>query len=181
MATDELRWSRLMASAQQGDENDYRQLLEELSGAIYGFLLRRIGATHFTEDCVQECLVAVHCARHSYDPVRPFRPWLFTIVRHKAIDVLRRQGSYDRAIQRHREEMQVDALVRESDAETQVTQGRLLQMLGPGQREAITLTKLMGLSNAEAAEVMQISESAIKVRVHRGIGRLRQLMELESW
>ncbi|MBN7796159.1 sigma-70 family RNA polymerase sigma factor [Parahaliea mediterranea] len=179
MPSDESRWSRLMASAQRGDESDYRQLLEELSRAIHGFLLVRIGATHFTEDCVQECLVAIHCARHSYDPGRPFKPWLFAIVRHKAVDVLRRQGSYERARARQRELLQVAALDADPGEYLTAGEGQLLGKLVTGQREAITLTKIEGLSTAEAARVLNISESAVKVRVHRGLGRLKQLMAME--
>jgi len=166
-----------MARAQSGDEASYRQLLKELSGVIYGFLLRRIGPAHFAEDCVQESLVAIHQARHTYDPSRRFRPWLFAIVRHKAIDMLRRQGSYERALLRQREMQQAETVG--PDVVEVDEQGALLRSLVPGQREAITLTKIVGLTTAEAAREMNISESAVKVRVHRGIGRLKQLMEAE--
>src|SRR5210317_914665 len=80
-----------MTSAQGGGEDDYRQLLTELTHVIKYYLLSRIGQQHFVEDCVQESLIAIHQARHSYDPRRRFRPWLFAIVRHKTIDTLRRQ------------------------------------------------------------------------------------------
>ena len=83
--SDEHRWSVLMVNAQSGNESDYRQLLKELAIVIHKFLRRRFGNHHFIEDCVQEALIAVHQARHTYDPQRPFRPWLFAIVRHKAV------------------------------------------------------------------------------------------------
>ncbi len=77
-----------MVNAQAGNESDYRQLLKELAIVIQKFLRSRFGDHHFIEDWVQEALIAVHQARHTYDPQRPFRPWLFAIVRHKAIDNL---------------------------------------------------------------------------------------------
>ena len=109
---------------------------------------------------------------------RPFRPWLFTIVRHKAIDALRRQKSR----QKSSEAELLDSVTAPEDAgqmERDVTRGRLLDSLTPQHREAITLTKIIGLSNAEAAQRAAISEGAMKLRVHRAIGRLQSLMRTE--
>ena len=60
---------------------------------IKAYLLSRFGPLEILDDCVQESLIAIHNARHTYDPNRPIRPWLYTIVRHKTIDMLRRQNS----------------------------------------------------------------------------------------
>ena len=175
---DERRWAALMASAQSGDEACYRQLLTELGDAVYRYLCSRFGHHHFIEDCVQDILIAIHEARHTYDPGRPFRPWLFAIVRHKAIDSLRRQQSRTRL----QESQRVLALALDESApmlEDSIAPGRLIDALSPQHREAITLTKIVGLSTAEAADRLSISESALKVRVHRAIRRLRRMLELE--
>ncbi len=65
--SDEQRWSRLMVNAQAGNESDYRELLTELTQVIHGFLRNRFGNGHFIEDCVQETLITIHQARHTYD------------------------------------------------------------------------------------------------------------------
>lgn len=179
--TDEARWSSLMVAAQAGSEADYRQLLTELSEAIKYYLLSRIGHHHFIEDCVQETLVAVHQARHTYDARRRFRPWLFAIVRHKSIDTLRRQRSQQQLQQQHAREVLVHAQQDCSGAlDNSISQGRLMACLSPRYRDALTLTKLIGLSNAEAAAHLCISESAVKVRVHRAIASLRRLLEADA-
>ena len=179
--TDEARWSALMVSAQAGHEADYVQLLKELSRATRYYLLSRFGHQHFLDDCVQETLIAIHQARHTYNPRRRFRPWLFAIVRHKTIDTLRRQRSQQQLLLKHSEEVLVHAREAEStEPGDSLIQGLLLRRLSPEHREALTLTKLIGLSNAEAAGRLCISESAVKVRVHRAIGSLRRLMEAEA-
>ena len=89
---DNARWSKLMSSAQSGDEQAYRALLGELALVIKRYLLSRFGYHDQLDDCVQECLLGLHDARHTYDPRRPFKPWLFAIVRHKAVDHLRKLG-----------------------------------------------------------------------------------------
>lgn len=178
--TDETRWALLMASAQKGCETDYRQLLTELSAAINYYLLSRIGGQHFVEDCVQESLIAIHQARHSYDPGRRFRPWLFAIVRHKAIDALRRQRS-QQELARQQEEIPLhEQQQSHSDIESNIIQGQLMASLSPEHREALTLTKIIGLSNAEAAARLSISEGAVKVRVHRATRNLVRLMEADA-
>ena len=175
-AEDEKRWSSLMASAQSGDESDYRQLLAELSELVSTYLRARLGAYDFVEDCVQDVLIAVHEARHTYDRRRPFRPWLFAIVRHKAIDAMRRaevQGRYFTA-QNNGAEPASDGPDEELDS------GWLLARLPENLRQPLELTKIAGLSTAEAAARLEISESALKVRVHRAVKRLRKWMETEE-
>ncbi|MSR13248.1 MAG: hypothetical protein EXR86_01530 [Gammaproteobacteria bacterium] len=86
---DEGRWAHWMACAQRGDQEAYGDLLREIGAAIEIYLRVRFGNMDVLEDCVQECLMAIHAARHTYDPSRLFRPWMFTVVRHKTIDLLR--------------------------------------------------------------------------------------------
>lgn len=172
-AEDEARWSALMASAQSGNEADYRQLLVELSDLVSRYLRSRLGGYDFVEDCVQEVLIAVHQARHTYDSRRPFRPWLFAIVRFKSTDAMRRAEVRERYFSP--ESSAVEPVI--NGPEEQCDSGRLIDGLAPNLREAITLTKIVGLSTAEAAGRMKISETALKVRVHRAIKRLRKMME----
>lgn len=174
-AEDEARWSALMGRAQSGDAAAYRQLLSELSVVVERYLRTRLGGYDFIEDCVQEVLLAVHEARHTYDPRRNFRPWLFAIVRHKATDALRRAEVRGR-------HFAPEADLAESGVEgpeSGLDSGRMLAALPDSLRQALTLTKITGLSTSEAARALKISESALKVRVHRAIGKLRRMMESE--
>jgi RNA polymerase sigma-70 factor (ECF subfamily) len=170
-----------MVSAQSGNESDYRQLLKELSSVIHKFLRRRFGNHHFIEDCVQEALIAVHQARHTYDPQRAFRPWLFAIVRHKAIDTLRKQRTRDKAVDHYRAEREVLSQGGRKDMPGDYSSGGwLLQSLPAQHREVLVLTKIMGYSGAETAVRLGISEGAVKVRVHRAIRKLQQSLRKEE-
>lgn len=181
---DEQRWSAMMVSAQQGDDRQYQQLLGELSTVIQRYLVSRLGRHDFIEDCVQDILLAIHNGRHTYQPRRPFRPWMFAIVRNRSIDYLRKRKSYDNAIASQAEavkQLDEEMAVNSADAvEQSIMQGRLIDALAPPFKQAIVLTKLIGFSNAEAAERLSISETAVKVRVHRGIAKLKSLFEADE-
>ncbi len=179
--SDEHRWSLLMVSTQSGNESDYRQLLEELAGVIQKFLRSRFGPYPFIEDCVQEALIAVHQARHTYDPKRPFRPWLFAIVRNKAIDFIRQQRTRAKAHDRYQREQEIlFQPSRQSIHQYDISEGRLLELLSRQHKEVLVLTKIIGFSIAETAERLGISEGAVKVRVHRATRKLRRLLENDA-
>jgi RNA polymerase sigma-70 factor (ECF subfamily) len=130
----------------------------------------------FAEDCVQECLLAIHTGRHTYDPQRPFRPWFFTIVRNKTVDLLRRSyaGEQDsRALAA--DDLSAEAIL----PEDMLSAGEILTKLKPSFRSALTLTKIFGYSLAEAAARSGISESAMKSRVSRAVRAAEVLLNEE--
>lgn len=179
--SDESRWSALMVSAQAGNQGDYRILLQELGDVVHRFLCSRFGRHHFIEDCVQEALVAVHNARHTYDPQRPFRPWLFAIVRHKTIDILRKQRTREQTTDQYTRDQEVLSQTVETPYEAiEMPENGLLEQLSEQHREILVLTKIIGYSIAETAGKLGISQSAAKVRVHRAIHKLRRLLEEDA-
>ena len=158
----------LMLLGLAGSPSAQRQLLEACAERLRLYFRRRLpGRDADAEDLVQETLIAIHQRRASYDVRRPFTVWLHAIARYKLADMLRRRT-------RRREVLEdVASSVRfETDApELGVTCDleRLLDSLPEAQREAVRLTKLEGLSVAEAAERTGHSESNIKVLTHRGM------------
>lgn len=163
-----------MAAALRGDARLYEQLLRELAAVIERYIERRFGALSFTEDCVQECLLAIHTGRHTYDPRRPFRPWFFAIVRNKTIDMLRRSYAGERPPTQQIAHVQYAPTPDETMAA-----GQVLSQLTPSFRSALTLTKICGYSLAEAAMRSGISESAMKSRVSRAVRAAEQLLSEE--
>ena len=175
---DEHRWSDLMARGQRGDRAAYERLLTEVAKVIETYIRVRFGRLQALEDCVQDCLLALHKARHTYDPARPFRPWMFTIVRHKTIDALRRIQTQIVLSESLRAEPQSapdpNYLLRAIDGI------RVLENLSPDYREAVALTKYVGYTTAEAASWIGISEAAVKARVYRGLLAIRKQLEQEE-
>lgn len=168
----------LWLRAQSGDEAAYRECLARIATRLRGYLRRRMQSLpDEVEDLVQETLLALHLQRGTYDPELPVTAWVLAIARHKLIDLWRRRG---RREQFHDplddvDEAQLAAAAHEGEAQRDLD--KLLQALPLAQRQAIVLTKLEGLSVAEASQRTGASESAIKVQVHRGLKRLALLIQ----
>lgn len=167
----------LWLRAQSGDEVAYRQCLQQLAARLRGYLRRRLSAfPDEVEDLVQETLLALHLQRGTYDPALAVSAWAVAIARHKLVDLWRRRGRRDNL---HDAIDDVDERLLAAEPDDPGARRdlqTLLLELPEAQRQAIVLTKLEGLSVAEAAARTGASESAIKVQVHRGLKRLAALV-----
>jgi len=183
MPTIEAELKNLMVAGLDGDAAAHRSLLERLSRHLRGYYKGRLarigrGATE-AEDLVQEALLAIHTQSHTYDPAEPFTPWLHAIARYKLIDHLRRTRASlaDVPINEAGDVMARDD---HAGAESAYDLHRLLSRLPQKMRRAIQCVKLDGLSVAEAAGRCAMSESAVKVSVHRGLRALAALIAREK-
>lgn len=170
-----------MIAAQAGSAREYEQLLVELSAFIERYLRSRIGAHQNLEDWGQDILIAIHQGRHTYNPKRPIRPWLFAIIRHQIIDSMRRHRAYQKMIDRQVQQATEVEACKHTPMEEPLLEGDLFKALKQQHREALTLTKIFGLSHKEAASHIGVSEATLKVRVHRAIKQLKKLLEAESY
>ncbi len=182
MAEEDPSLAAWMRAAQQGDGAAYARLLRAALPALRRAARARWPGTEpaTIEDVVQETLLALHGARHLYDPGRPFLPFLFGVMRFRGGDVIRRAR---RISARH---TAIDdlgetsaALATNSDSE-QASDARAVRAaiarLPPGQRQALELTKLRELSLEQASAETGVSVAALKVATHRGIRTLRRLL-----
>lgn len=165
-------WGQLMAAAQAGNGGAYRRLLGELRDWLVYFYVRRLPPAD-VDDAVQEALIAIHEKRHTYDPGRPFKPWLGAVARYKWIDRLRSMGRHSG------DELSEDLAVpdHESAVTSAVVLDKIIAYLKPAQRDAIRLVKIEGFSVEEAASRTGQSPSLIKVNIHRGLAKLAAIVE----
>ena len=172
-------WSSLMARAQEGDRDAYRQLLREVAGYLRALAARHLREPADIEDAIQDTLLTVHAIRHTYDPNRPFGPWLVAIARRRIVDLLRRQGRLRSRetplVPEHETFAAPEANFPAVLGDEQALQ-RAIARLPEGQRQAITLLKLKEMSLKEAAAVSGFSVGALKVASHRAVKTLRKLL-----
>jgi RNA polymerase sigma-70 factor (ECF subfamily) len=172
-------WSLLMAQAQQGDGPSYRRLLQSVTPYLRALAHRfGLGGADL-EDAVQDVLLTVHSIRHTYDPTRPFAPWLTAVARHRLLDRLRRRVRQTGRETELTEAHETFAAVETNHPELAGEAARLqaaIAALPEGQRRAVEMLKLKEMSLKEAAQATGQSETALKVSVHRAIKRLRGLL-----
>lgn len=164
----ESHWSGLMRAAIRGDAAAYRQLLEELAPALRRLLNRQLHGCDSgeVEDVVQEALLALHLKRHTWDPSRPFLPWVRAIARNKLTDALRRRP---RQVHLPIDDM-TEALAADVNIDTdRVDVARLLAGLKGRMREVVFSISIEGASAREVGERLGMSEGAVRVALHRGL------------
>ena len=173
----EARLQRLLLQALGGDAAAYREFLCELGGHLRGFLRRRLAQRpEEAEDLLQEVLLAVHNARHSYRADQPLTAWVQAIARYKLADHFRRHGRHEALNQVFDEET---TLLEEHDdepAQAKRDLAKLLALLPERQRLPIEHVKLQGLTVEESAQLTGLSASAVKIGVHRGLKALARLI-----
>ena len=156
-----------------GDAAAYQRCLTQLSAHLRAFLGKRLfGWPDEVEDLVQECLLAMHNQRHTYQRGQPLTAWVHAIARYKMIDLLRAKAGREAL---HDPLDDAQDLFSHSDTESRDALrdlDGLLATLPERQRLPIVHVKLEGLSVAETAQRTGMSESAVKVGIHRGLKAL---------
>jgi RNA polymerase sigma-70 factor (ECF subfamily) len=176
-------WSILMARAQAGDGEAYRRLLEQITPYVRSLAIRLSHEPGDAEDAVQDVLLTIHAVRHTYDPSRPFGPWLVAIAHRRIVDWLRRRGrtrSRETAIEpRHETFPAPQANIHEANSGERALRAAV-ESLPPAQRQAVKLLKLQEMSLKEAAAVTGMSIASLKVTTHRALKSLRRILRARS-
>jgi RNA polymerase sigma-70 factor (ECF subfamily) len=170
----ETQWAELMRAARAGNGTAYERCLREMAQALRPMVRRglyRAGANPAeTEDVVQDILIAVHLKRQTWDESRPIGPWIAGIARYKIIDAARRRGG--------RTDLSIDDFVEVLPAESEPEiaserdVSRSLDVLPEGQRKVVRAIAIEGASIAATAQTFNMSEGAVRVALHRGLGAL---------
>ena len=167
-----------MSAALGGDARAYHELLVEVGAHLRAYYVRRLASHADVEDLVQETLIAMHTRRSTYDVSQPLTPWLHAIARYKLIDHFRRSG--------RRPTVPLDdagELVARADHEDAIARRdaeRLLVKLPARAQLLVRSVKFEGLSTEETARRTGMSESAVKVAVHRALRSLSSMLKRET-
>src|SRR5712664_2505190 len=179
ISSDEPELRALMLAGLDGDEASHKSLLTRLSAYLRAYFkgqLARIGrGPSDAEDLLQETLIALHTRRHTYDRSQLLTPWVYAIARYRLVDYLRRTRASigDVPVE------EAPDLFADDDStvvDSRLDLHKLMARLAPKTRRAIEMVKLDGLSVREAAARSGMSESAVKVSVHRGLRTLSLLV-----
>jgi RNA polymerase sigma-70 factor (ECF subfamily) len=163
----------LFVRGQAGDAAAYHAFLRRLGAHLRAYIARRLfGWPDEVEDLVQECLLAMHNQRHTYQPEQPLTAWVHAIARYKLIDLLRAKSVREDLHEPLDDDLPVFAQSQEEAGDARRDLAGLLETLPDRHRLPIVHVKLEGRSVAETAQLTGMSESAVKVGIHRGLKAL---------
>jgi RNA polymerase sigma-70 factor (ECF subfamily) len=170
-----------MAAAQCGDRVAYESLLRDCVISIQRIARTKRVPADRIDDVVQETLLTVHQARHTFDPTRSFGAWLHVIAERRAIDLLRRAAKHGArevhaplAYENYLDEVEAD---RQNKVEVPPGLRDEVARLPPRQREAVQHLILEDRSLAEAAAVTGRTTGSLKVNLHRALKALRSRLD----
>ena len=178
----------LVRYAQGGTREAFEELVHRYEHELFSYLRNYMHSVHLAEDVFQTVFLQVHLKCREFDPQRQFRPWLYRIATHRAIDLLRKHRRWSSA--------------RLGLAGgTRISSGEALEVAdvrspGPGQRleaaenleqlqllaeslsarlrDVVVLVILRGLTYQKTADVLRIPLGTVKSRLHKAISRLRK-------
>lgn len=173
MGAKEEEWAVLMRAAMAGDEAAYRTFLKAITPAVRAAARRNLAryglADSDGEDVVQDTLLAIHLKRQTWDQDRPIGPWIAAITRNKFIDLMRRRG---RAVQIPIEDVAATLAAEETASLESYEVNRMLGNLNEKQRSVVRSLAVEGVSVRQTAERLNMTETAIRVTLHRAVKAL---------
>ena len=178
-------WGSWMAAAQAGDQTAYRRLLSDVLPYLRAYAYRHLSRGDAAEDLVQEILLTVHRIRQTYDPARPFAPWLIVIAKRRMIDHLRRRRLYPESVEDLGLDIETFSDPSANKDTEQIDNADALRHamadLPAQQRRVIELLKIEEKSLKEAAVITGMSIASLKTTTHRAMKALRdRLFRLEG-
>ncbi len=165
----------LLSEAQMGNSESYSEFLGLIYDLVEKSVYRKLNLNK--EDVVQEVILSIHNARHSYNPSREFYPWFYAIVNARIVDEKRRNFREDRKVTAYG--VEIESRTGENLLEGDFTEdlNTLMQSLPEKQKKIIELNKLHGFSMKEIADQMGMSVENVKVIAHRGLNNLKSVVK----
>ena len=156
-----------------GDVHAYDMFLQDVNSLLCKFLVLKLPRSD-VEDVVQEILISIHKARHTYDGIRPIMPWIMAITQFRLKDHLRK------LYKKSRNTVSDDILenfsapdVTESDASYESMED-MLKIVPPREQKILTLMHGEGYTAKETGVLLNMKESAVKVAAHRALKKLKE-------
>ena len=168
----------LMRLALAGDKRAYTEILQETSCFLRPFLAKRLNHSTEVDDLLQEILLSIHKARHTYDGERPYKPWAFAIAKFRLLDYLR--AHYADRLRHAVDISEVENSLSEDVTESVMSYESIreeVHLLPEKQAIILQMMHQDGYTAKEVANKIGMKESAVKVAAHRAYKVLRKRLE----
>ena len=178
MTNSQVDLAALMKQSLAGNQRCYAELLQETSRLLHPYLSKRLNSASEVDDVLQEILISVHKARHTYDGKRPYKPWVFAIAKFRLHDHLR--AHYADHLHHADDLSEIEEILPEDVTESVLSYESISAEVEKLPEKQATILRLMhqdGYTAREIAEKIGMKESAVKVAAHRAYKVLRKKLE----
>ncbi|MGA8863275.1 MAG: sigma-70 family RNA polymerase sigma factor [Gallionella sp.] len=168
----------LMKQALSGDQRAYAEILQQTTRMLRPYLAKRLSFTNEADDLLQEILLSIHKARHTYDGNRPYKPWVFAIAKFRLHDYLRMH--YADQLHHADDISELEDYLHENVTESAISFESISVEVAKLPQKQAAILQLMhqeGYTAKEVAEKLGMNESAVKVAAHRAYKILREKLE----
>lgn len=168
----------LMRQALEGDKRTYAELLRETARFLKPFLKQKLSAENEVDDLLQEILLSIHKARHTYDGLRPYKPWAYAIAKYRLMDYLR--NHYADHLHTAKDMSELKDSLQDNVTEYRISyesiSGEISKLPG---KQALIMQMMHGegYTAKEVAEKIGMTESAVKAAAHRAYKTLKHQLE----
>lgn len=169
--------SDLMLAGIAGNQAAYAQFLTQIMPILRSVVAKKITSAD-VEDVLQEVLISIHKARHTYDGCRPIMPWLIAIARFRILDHLRKHYAQMRHKTCDVDELENILCEVTQEFEANELVDELLQEVTEKNKQILTMMHVEGYTAKEVAAKIGMNESAVKVAAHRAIKKIRAKFKL---
>ena len=168
----------LMKQSLAGDQRAYADLLQKTSRLLRPFLAKRLSFSGEVDDLLQEILISIHKARHTYDGNRPYQPWVYAIAKFRLHDYLR--AHYADQLRYAEDMSEMEEFLHADVTESTLSYESISVEVEKLPQKQATILRMMhqeGYTAKEVAEKIGMNESAVKVAAHRAYKVLRNMLE----
>jgi len=166
-----------------GDKTAYTEFYRQLAPVLASMVgaMAPAASQADQDDMVQDILLAIHAKRHTWTSTRPILPWVYAIARYRLIDrvrALKRHADRHAELDLNRIDEAIAAMI--DQAETRMDLEKGISRIGGVTGRVMTFIGLDGKSIRETSDKVGISENAVRLRFHRGIRKLRSILNLSN-
>jgi len=167
-------WNELLKQSQQGNKNSYKKFLTEVQPFVKAVIYKRSENQPIIDDILQETLLAIHNALHTYDSTRSAKSWISVIAKNKTLDYLKsNQHKLSQA------EDIADLKMESSNNDTNnYDLEKAMKQVSIKQQEIIVKMKIEGKTAKQTALELEMTESAVKTAAHRAYKLLKEFLEV---
>lgn len=171
----EAQISAAIARCAGGDRTALRVIYDLEAARMIGVAMRILRRRDLAEDAVHDAFMRIWRGAKSFDPARgPARPWLYAIVRNRALTILRDEGRFENDDDTELPDPEPEAALRQLPESSALR--RCLEQLDTKRRAAVVLSYVHGMSHGELAGKLGVPLGTAKSWTRRGLISLQECM-----